>query len=133
MARLYRKLPQRKLEKLFAEGRQKEALLEEAHRQSCRRMARLGGWDRMYHTYRSLKSDHGWPDEVYGRWEPEPRIIYVELKRDGEDLTVDQYEWLSLLMAHGQEVYVWWMPSMEEQAMAVLLHGRTIPSSYPTT
>lgn len=131
MARLYRRLPPRTVEKLFEQGRQNEILLEEAHRQSGRRMARLGGWTRMYHTQRSKRSDHGWPDEVFGRWEPEPRIIYVEWKRDGEHLTPDQYEWLSLLLAHGQEVYIWWMPSMEDQAMRVLLHGEKIPHSYP--
>jgi hypothetical protein len=122
-----RKLKPGEFERLLAEGRQDEALLEEGWRLRLRDLARLGGFERLYHTLRSRGSDHGWPDEVFGRREPEPRVVYIELKRDGQDLTVDQYHWLEILLAAGQEAYAFWMPSDWEKAERVLLRGERLP------
>jgi hypothetical protein len=46
----------------------------------------------------------GFPDLLLVR---RPRVLFVELKRDGEQPTADQQLWLDELTACGQEVYVW--------------------------
>ena len=46
----------------------------------------------------------GWPDLVLVR---RPRVLFVELKREGESPTADQQAWLDDLLACGQEVFLW--------------------------
>lgn len=56
-----------------------------------------------YHTYRSQRSEPGFPDEVLvGR-----RVLYRELKRAGKNPTPAQQHWLDRLAAAGQDVGVW--------------------------
>lgn len=45
----------------------------------------------------------GYPDLTLVR----ERVIFAEIKGDGDRLRPDQREWLSVLEAAGQEVYVW--------------------------
>lgn len=126
MSRLtFRKLRPGQLEKLLAAGRQDEALTEESWRFRVRELARLGGWDRQYHTLRSRGSDHGWPDEVFSREVP-PRVVFLEIKRDGEHLTVEQYHQLQLLRAAGHDAYALWFPSQYEDAKRLLLYGEPL-------
>ena len=57
-----------------------------------------------YHTYDSRKSPAGFPDWVIcGR----AGVLYRELKREGEDPTPRQQEWLDGLTAAGQDADVW--------------------------
>jgi hypothetical protein len=56
-----------------------------------------------YHTHNSKHSPSGFPDLVItGR-----RTIYRELKREGEDPTEAQEEWIAALKAAGDDVDVW--------------------------
>ena len=50
------------------------------------------------------RNDPGWPDLVLVR---RPRILFVELKAEGETPTVEQWAWLGELDACGQEAHVW--------------------------
>jgi hypothetical protein len=62
------------------------------------------------------RNDPGWPDLVLVR---RPRIVWAELKRDGEEPTVEQAAWLAELQACGQEAYVW-KPADWPEIMAAL-------------
>jgi hypothetical protein len=46
----------------------------------------------------------GWPDLVLLR---RPRVLFVELKREGEHPTTEQIAWLDDLRACGQDVRLW--------------------------
>jgi hypothetical protein len=80
--------------------------------------AALRGW-RHYHdvatnaprrcadcgSFRRLpRNAPGWPDLVLVR---RPRLLFVELKREGEKPEPEQVAWLEELKACGQQVYVW--------------------------
>lgn len=60
------------------------------------------GW-RAYHTHDSRKSVAGFPDTVLVR----ERVVWAELKLDGEEPSAAQLNWLEDLEAAGEEVYVW--------------------------
>jgi hypothetical protein len=79
-------------------------------------LARMTGW-RRYHTWRSVKSAAGFPDEVLVR----ERVIFVEVKREQGKVSPAQQEWLDALHAAGAEAYVW-RPSNLEEAARVLTH-----------
>ena len=64
--------------------------------------ARAFGWME-YHTFDSRKSRRGFPDLVLVR----ERLLFAELKREGEDLEPDQVTWRDLLIAAGQAWYLW--------------------------
>lgn len=53
-------------------------------------LAKPAGW-RCYHTYDSRKSEPGFPDLILIRG---PMLIAAECKRDSENPTPAQYEWL---------------------------------------
>lgn len=58
-----------------------------------------------YHTHRSDHSAAGFPDVVAII---DHRLIFAELKRDGQEPTVAQRQWLEALAhCHTIEVYVW--------------------------
>jgi len=65
--------------------------------------ARVLGW-RAYHTRDSRGSAEGFPDLILVR---RPRVIAVELKRDGLDATDAQRAWLDDFAASGVETYCW--------------------------
>ena len=78
-----------------------------------------------YHTFDSRRSPAGFPDLVLVRGS---RLIFAELKREGENPTQDQRLWLQALSAVGTpiETYVWrpsdW-PQIAE-ILAMLAEGR---------
>jgi hypothetical protein len=80
-------------------------------------IAKLGRW-RVYHTFDSRRSVAGFPDLVLCR---PPRVLFVELKREGGRLTAEQDAWLRALAAcPGVEVALW-TPAMLEEIGATLL------------
>ena len=78
-------------------------------------LARTLGWTR-YHTYRSERSQPGFPDEVLVR----DRVIFAELKRETGRLSPAQEDWIGKLKRAGAEVYVW-RPSDLEEVGATLM------------
>jgi hypothetical protein len=52
----------------------------------------------------------GWPDLTLVR----DRVVYAEVKRQGEKPRPDQVVWLDALAAAGAEVYVWTLDDLEE-------------------
>lgn len=77
-------------------------------------LARREGWWR-YHTYRSERSQPGFPDEVLVR----ERIVFAELKTEKGRLAPAQEECVDRLRAAGAEVHVW-RPSDLVEIAAVL-------------
>jgi hypothetical protein len=59
-------------------------------------VARLGGWELRFHTFNSKRSAHGFPDWVFLKSNP-PRLLFVELKREGGKLSPKQIAWLDAL------------------------------------
>ena len=67
-------------------------------------LAQLCGW-LVYHTHDARHSAAGFPDLVLVRGR---RLVFVELKRDGEWPATAQRAWLvALAETGGAEVYVW--------------------------
>lgn len=66
-------------------------------------LARLRGWA-VYHTHDSRHSEAGFPDLVMARMD---RLIFAELKRDGEGPSPYQALWLELLQATPAETFLW--------------------------
>lgn len=64
--------------------------------------AKVMGW-RWYHTYRSDRSEAGFPDLVLVR---RPRVVFAEIKAQRTPVTDAQRAWLEELRACGQEAYV---------------------------
>lgn len=64
---------------------------------------RLFGWT-AYHTWLSVHSYSGFVDIIAIR---PPRLIAIELKRQGKHPTEEQREWLRLFAACGIDTYVW--------------------------
>lgn len=77
-------------------------------------IARLKRWS-AYHTHDSRGSDAGFPDLVLVR----ERIVYVEMKRQGERPRPTQVDWLNRLARAGGEVYVWTLEDLDD-VVAVL-------------
>ena len=74
-------------------------------------LARTLSWLR-YHTYRSSRSEGGWPDEALVR----DRLVLAELKREGARPSAPQKVWLDDLAAAGCEVYLWTPADLPEVA-----------------
>jgi hypothetical protein len=73
-----------------------------------------------YHTYSSKKSPSGFPDLVIaGRW-----VVYRELKRQAENPTKAQRDWIAALEAAGADVGVWrpsdWLSGKVQRELAAL-------------
>jgi hypothetical protein len=65
-------------------------------------LARLNRWA-TFHPFDSRRSASGWPDLALCR---PPRLLLLELKREGGKLTEDQQRWLELLrQCPGVEVH----------------------------
>ena len=77
--------------------------------QQVKELANLFGY-LFYHTHRSQFSPSGYPDCTLIRLEPEPRLIFVELKVGNNQPTIDQYIWLEILQTIGKpvECYLWY-------------------------
>lgn len=80
------------------------AQAEKAFLATVRALARAHGW-LCYHTYRSARSEKGFPDLVLTNGHA---VIFAELKTQKGKLTKEQATWVSLLMSTALvEVYVW--------------------------
>ena len=88
-------------------------------------LARLKGW-RHWHdaatnaprrcgacgtVRRAPRNAAGMPDLILVR---RPELIWVELKAEGGDVSVEQLLWIEALRACGQRVYVWWPDDWHE-------------------
>ncbi len=72
--------------------------------------AKLFGW-LSYHTHDSRRSAAGFPDLVLVRRE---RLLFAELKRDGERATAAQLAWLRALAVTPAEKYIWFPKDWNE-------------------
>lgn len=81
------------------------------------------GWRRA-HTWTSIRSPRGWPDEQLCR---PPRLVIAELKTMTGKVSPAQQEWLDDLKAcPGIECYLW-RPCDEDDVIRILApEGRTI-------
>ena len=97
---------------------------------AVREEAEIAGWELIYHTHDSQRSDPGFPDLVLVRGD---RIIFAELKYDRgyEDwdtrrkrkaaVTADQKRWINgLAKVPGIEVYIWRYPADVNRLIDVL-------------
>ncbi|WP_372407458.1 VRR-NUC domain-containing protein [Streptomyces luteireticuli] len=94
------------------------AVGEEEWRRQVRQIALTYGWDLMYHTADSRRSDAGWPDEVLGHVK-QRRTLFVEFKSQQGRLRPAQRLWLTHLADSGLEVAVW-RPSDLQTVLHVL-------------
>jgi hypothetical protein len=78
-------------------------MTEAALLQAVRELAAHLGWS-PYHTYRSERSEPGFPDLVLMR---PPLLLFRELKSEKGRLKPEQHRWLTELKACGQDVGVW--------------------------
>ena len=80
-------------------------------------LAKLGGWQ-FYHTWNSIHSAPGFPDNVMAKT---PRLVFMELKTELGKVTAAQQKWLEILATvPGVEVYLF-RPSEFEEIKKVLL------------
>ena len=75
----------------------------------------LFGYDLVYKTWKSLHSPKGFPDRVAVRVK-DKRKVWVELKKEGDEPTPEQVQWLEALKAVGEEVYLWYPHDYDEAA-----------------
>ena len=98
---------------------------------AVREEAKWAGWELIYHTHNSQRSDLGFPDLVLVRGK---RIIFAELKYDRgyEDwdsrtkrkatVTTEQKRWMDgLSKVDGVEVYLWRFPSDSNKLLSTLV------------
>jgi len=90
---------------------------ERQFQEQVRQLAKMFGW-LYYHTWKSFHSPAGFPDCVLVRLEPEPRLIFIELKSDKGQPTIDQWIWLYILqqLPAPVEAYLFKPPDIEEIA-----------------
>lgn len=86
------------------------AMLESEWQAQVVKLAEMAQW-KVYHTYDARRSAIGFPDLVCLR---APRLVVAELKRMGEEPTVEQWGWLDHFSRAGAEVYVWCPDKLEE-------------------
>ncbi len=99
-------------------------MAEKDFENTIKEMALMFGWS-YYHTWRSFHSPEGWPDCVFARLEPEPRLIIAELKTDNIKISqpsFEQYSWLYLLqqLPAPVECYLWRPADMEPNGGEIL-------------
>lgn len=87
--------------------------------QQVRSLCRLLHYE-CYHTYRSTRSEPGFPDLVIAG---HGRVLFAELKTERGRLTDPQQRWLNTLRECGAEVYLW-RPSDWEQIVQILNERR---------
>ena len=83
-------------------------------REQVRDLCKLFGW-KMQFSWTSIHSPRGFPDLVLANRE-QKRVIFAELKSDKGKVTPQQEEWLGILKACGQIVYVWRPGDIEDIA-----------------
>jgi len=90
-------------------------ILEKELQSQVEQLLRLYTW-RYYHTWDSRNSVEGFPDLLALRGE---RRMVSELKKQGEDPTLEQWQWLHHFAQIGFETYIW-RPVDIEQISKVL-------------
>ncbi len=93
----------------------KMEISEKDLQQQIEQLLQLFRWD-YYHTWNSRHSAQGFPDLLALR--PGRRLV-AELKKEGEQPTPEQQNWLDKFEEVGFEVYVW-RPADIDQAAKVL-------------
>ena len=66
--------------------------------------ARTFGYEEIYHTWDARRSPAGFPDLILLKGK---RMIVVEVKKVGGQLSAEQYFWLLAFIRAGAEVYLW--------------------------
>lgn len=69
-------------------------------------LARALGWELIYHTYDSRRSEPGFPDLVLVH-PARGRILFRELKSSRGTVSADQRRWIAGLAACGSDIAVW--------------------------
>ena len=95
-------------------------LTEKVFQKQVIELAEALGW-RTYHPFLSKWSEKGYPDLtcVHAR---QKRICFIELKRESGKVSPHQQEWHNLLIAAGQEAYIF-RPSQFDQIEQTLKGG----------
>jgi hypothetical protein len=90
---------------MFEEARRDPTgLSEKEWQQAILDYAKLRGW-LSFHVFDSRRSTPGYPDVTFVR---RGRLVFAELKREGEKPTGAQVVWLDALRAcFGVEVFLW--------------------------
>ena len=85
-------------------------------------LAKLLGWKGIYHTWRSDRSEPGYPDLTM--FHPErKRIIWVECKREHGKTTPSQVAYGELIKASGGEYYRWYPHDWLDDTIERILKG----------
>lgn len=95
------RMMRRRRQKLTPQEQSLRAETEKEFQERVRNLARALGW-LVYHTHDSRRCEPGFPDLVMVR---APRLLFMELKREGGRFSQDQIHWLQELKACGVEVY----------------------------
>ena len=95
-------------------------LTEKQFEAQVKELAKMFGYF-YYHTHRSQFSPSGFPDCVMARIEPEPRLIFAELKTDdikNSQPSFDQWLWLYILqqLPRPVECFLWRPDDFDEIA-----------------
>lgn len=88
-------------------------MLEETLQHHCLQLAGLLGWELTYHTLDSRGSGKGFPDLVLVHPEKK-RVLWLELKAEGERAKPEQVRWAEALTACGQEHHFVWPSDYHE-------------------
>jgi len=106
----------------YRASKQKPVITERDFQEWFRQLAIIYGY-LFYHTHRSQFSPSGFPDNVLVRLEPEPRLIFAELKTDDLKVSqpsIDQWMWLYILQhIPGIECYLF-RPSDRDEIEEIL-------------
>jgi VRR-NUC domain-containing protein len=87
-----------------------------------------GKGNRPYYATPVSADGVGFPDLVLCR--PQDRVMFVEVKGDGDKLRPEQEQWLDDLRSVGAEVYVWTRTHLDSGEIATRLQEHR-PSSVP--
>jgi len=99
---------------------QKLIITENQFQEQIKELAKLFGW-LYYHTWKSYHSPQGFPDVTLVRLEPEPRLIFAELKSESGQPTESQWIWLYVLQHIGKPVECYlWKPSDWDTIVSIL-------------
>jgi hypothetical protein len=92
---------------------------EDEFKDEVLRLAQNHGWLRAH--FRPAKTVKGWRTPVEGDGKGfldlvlvRERVVWAELKADGNTLSDDQVKWFKALQGAKQEVYVWWPKDLSE-------------------
>ena len=102
---------------------------EKAFQATIIELATFLGW-KSFHAFDSRRSAGGFPDLVLVRG---GRLVFAELKKEGEQPRPDQVEWLTALERAGVEVYVWTIADWAEIAATLTNSSRPVPAQRTAT